>query len=325
MATVSVIVPVYNVKPWLERCLTSIVGQSHEQLEILLVDDGSTDGCADMCDQWADRDPRIKVIHKPNGGLSDARNAALDVAQGEFITFIDSDDYVTPHYVEKLLKALDNSPKCDIAVGHWCEFDDGTDPEPAEPLQGELQLFTPQEAALDIFYQRGLTHSAWGRMLRRHFFEGDNAVRFPVGMLYEDLAVIMPLLEQASGVAFIPDTLYYYRQRKSSIIGTFTRRRTHVLDILDDLQNQAHGKFPWLERAIKSRRLSACFNILLLCPRGDDQFSDVTSRCWQGIKELRQGCLFDRHVRFKNKAAIILSWLGKKTFVRLFGSKAVKQ
>ena len=314
---VTVIVPVYNVERWLEQCLESVASQTYTHLEIIVVDDGSTDGSATLCDQWAERDSRIKVIHKPNGGLSDARNAALDVAQGEFITFVDSDDFVDVRCVELLLNALNDNPNCDIAVGHWQEFDDGTEPTPKQ-TDAKTRVFTPQEAALDIFYQKSLTHSAWGRMFRRHFFDGEHAVRFPVGMLYEDLAVIMPLLDQASGVVFIPDVIYFYRKRQSSIIGTFNKRRTHVLNILDDLQHKAPHQFPWLERAIKSRRLSACFNILLLCPRKNDVYNDVTARCWQGIKELRHGCLFDSHVRTKNKVAIVLSWLGKKAFVTLF-------
>ena len=103
---ISVIVPVYNVKAYLDRCVESLLGQSYKNLEIFLVDDGSTDGCGKVCDRYAAQDPRITVIHKKNGGLSDARNAALDAAQGEYYAFVDGDDWVSPYYVENLYRAL---------------------------------------------------------------------------------------------------------------------------------------------------------------------------------------------------------------------------
>ena len=112
---ISVIVPIYNVKAYLDRCVESLLGQSYKNLEIFLVDDGSTDGCGKVCDRYAAQDPRITVIHKKNGGLSDARNAALDVAQGEYYAFVDGDDWVSPYYVENLYRAL-RKADADMAV-----------------------------------------------------------------------------------------------------------------------------------------------------------------------------------------------------------------
>ena len=113
---ISVIVPIYNVKAYLDRCVESLLGQSHKNLEIFLVDDGSTDGCGKVCDRYAAQDPRITVIHKKNGGLSDARNAALDAAQGEYYAFVDGDDWVSPYYVENLHRALRKADADSIEV-----------------------------------------------------------------------------------------------------------------------------------------------------------------------------------------------------------------
>ena len=123
---ISVVVPVYNVEKYLDRCVESIVNQTYKNLEIILVDDGSPDNCPAMCDVWAEKDSRIKVIHKENGGLADARNAGLDVFLGDFVTFIDSDDWVDVDIIEKLKEIVDNS-SCDIAcVGFSYEYLNGT-------------------------------------------------------------------------------------------------------------------------------------------------------------------------------------------------------
>ena len=110
---VSIIVPVYKVEDYLERCIRSIVNQTYKEIEIIIINDGSPDKCPEICDKWAEEDKRIKVIHKKNGGLSDARNAGMQIASGEYIAFVDSDDWISPFYLEYLIKAIVDS-KCDI-------------------------------------------------------------------------------------------------------------------------------------------------------------------------------------------------------------------
>ena len=106
---VSIIVPVYNVKPYLNRCVDSLLGQSYQNMELLLVDDGSTDGSEALCDEYAAQDVRVRVLHKKNGGLSDARNAGVDAAKGEYLSFVDGDDWVSPYYIENLYRALEQA------------------------------------------------------------------------------------------------------------------------------------------------------------------------------------------------------------------------
>lgn len=113
---ISVIVPIYQVEAYLEECLDSILNQTYRQLEIILIDDGSTDRCGDICDRYASQDSRIKVIHQTNQGLSAARNAGMDMATGEFISFIDSDDYIDPHFYEKMVQGFLNYPEAPIIV-----------------------------------------------------------------------------------------------------------------------------------------------------------------------------------------------------------------
>ena len=314
---ISVIIPVYNVERYLDRCLQSVVEQTFRDLEILVVDDGSTDSSGQLCDQWSEHDSRIRVIHKTNGGLSDARNAALDVMTGEFVFMLDSDDWLQRDAIA-VLHGLLVDHGADIAVGGWREvYEDAEMPEtPSAPAQP--RIYTRYEALRDIFYQKRLTHSAWGRLYRAELFDG---IRYPVGRLYEDLAIAYPLYSRASKVVQVDTPLYNYLQRSTSILGTFKRQRTDVLDILDALEREVATAEPALLPAVRSRRLSAHFNILLLCPKGDE-WADVRNRCWQGIRQLRAGCFADPHIRAKNRLGILASLLGRRAFLALFKPKA---
>lgn len=305
-ALITIIVPIYNVAVYMDRCIDCLLHQDYSNLEIILVDDGSTDGSGERCDYWAKRDPRIKVIHQPNGGLSAARNAALDIMTGDFVTMLDGDDYLDTRFVSTLLNLLVSS-NADIAAAGWTLFADGTTP-PLDNSQGNTTSFTSSQAIDDIFYQHTLTNSACSKLYRAAIFDG---LRFPSGVLYEDLAVIYDIMLRATAVVHTTQSLYFYRQQRAgSITNTFSRKRTHVLDILDNLESRIQTEAQQHLAAVRSRRLSACFNILLLCPT-DGTMDDVIDRCWQGIKSLRRDCLLDSRVRLKNKLGILFSYLGK--------------
>lgn len=309
---ITIIVPIYNVAVYMDRCVDSLLHQDYSNLEIILVDDGSTDGSAQRCDEWAQRDPRIKVIHQANGGLSAARNAALNIMMGDYVTMLDGDDFVSTTFVSTLLNII-NTTGASLAAAAWTLFTDGTEPH-IDTTPGKVTTFTSAQAINNVFYQHTLTNSACCKLFKSSLF---NNVRFPVGMLYEDLAVIYDLLSQATTVAHTSQSLYYYRQRTSgSITSSFSRRRTHVLNITEDLEQRIAAEAPQHLAAVRSRRLSACFNIMLLCP-DDGTMDDVIDRCWAGIKALRWQCLTDPRVRTKNKIGALLSYLGKWT-VRLF-------
>ena len=301
---ISVIVPAYNVAAYLPRCLKSIVGQTYCNLEIIVVDDGSTDKTGSIAEEWAANDNRIRVIHQPNSGLSAARNTALDVAQGQYITCIDSDDFVNSEYVERLYQTLIEHD-ADMAVGSYIEFDDGTVPT-IKPLPEtpHYLVYSQADAINAVFYQNRLDHTAWGRLYRRYLFEG---VRYPVGRLYEDIAVIYPILLKVKKVVLIDAPLYYYLQRPNSIIGRFSPKRADVLDLLDMIEEQVE---PQYKPAVRSRKLSASFNMLRLLDVKDRQYDTLKQRSWLNIKSLRGSCLIDKHVRPKNKVVILISYLG---------------
>lgn len=316
---ISVIVPVYNVEQYLDQCLESIVSQTYPHLEILVVDDGSTDGSGDMCDRWAERDSRISVTHQPNGGLSAARNTALDKMSGEHVIMVDSDDVLHPDAAACLLSAMERH-QADIVVGdHVIVGEKATPQWPGTAVAGPdgERAYNQSEALLAIFYQQGLTHSAWARIYRASLFDG---IRYPVGQLYEDLAVIYPLLKKCDKVVKIPQVVYGYRQRESSILGHFSPKRADILNICEGLERHTLLEDNQYHSAVRSRLLSAYFNILLLS--NQDKSGDhkqLQDRCWKGIKRLRGKCILDSDMRMKNRLGVIASYLGRSFLCSVVG------
>lgn len=210
---VSVIVPIYNIEEFVCRCVRSIQQQTFANLEIILVDDGSTDQSGAICDELAVEDHRVRVIHKLNGGLSDARNVGLRAASGELITLIDGDDYVAADYIENLLRPF-GDVNVDISVSGFEKVLPEADTESSGGNCVAYSVMSRDEGLTRLFYQKGITTSAWGKMYRSVLFEG---VDYPVGEIHEDLPVTYQLLNKARMLAVVDSKDYYYVQHGNSI------------------------------------------------------------------------------------------------------------
>ena len=221
---VSIIVPIYKVEPYLRRCLDSIVNQTYTNLEIILVDDGSPDGCPQICDEYAAKDNRIVVIHKENGGLSDARNAGLDICKGEYISFVDSDDWVDEKYIEILLD-LAIKENADIAVGKHEKTTNNIASQTV--LQSEYSSLNSIQAIENLFGKNSLTFTvSWGKIYKRNLWK---SLRFPKGKLYEDAYLSHILYDLSKKICFSNNVIYYYFQRPNSIMG-MTKDPIHALE-----------------------------------------------------------------------------------------------
>lgn len=208
---VSVIVPVYKVEPYLRKCVDSIIGQTYRNLEIILVDDGSPDNCGCICDEYAEKDSRVKVIHKENGGLSDARNIGMQAMGGEYLAFVDSDDWLDPQAVERLVSAAEGSG-ADLVIGRCVRVKDGAERTARRPSgrgsAGELDAVS----AMRQMFRGGC--AAWARLYRCDIHAG---IEFPIGEINEDEAVVLKVLDRCKKVTIIGETVYYYRCRPESI------------------------------------------------------------------------------------------------------------
>ena len=209
---ISVIVPVYKVEQYLVKCVNSIIAQTYSNIEIILVDDGSPDKSGELCDSLAKLDHRIRVIHKSNGGLSSARNAGIDIAKGEYIGFVDSDDFIEPYMYEKLLNLI-NGEKTKLAV---CAvnyvFEDGK--KRHKPLLGENYTFDFKHAIIEMNTHRIFDMGAWSKLYHRSLFDN---LRFPTGKLSEDYYIMFKILDRAQNISYLDVPCYNYLQRKNSI------------------------------------------------------------------------------------------------------------
>lgn len=214
---ISVVVPIYNVEKYIHKSIESILNQSYHNLEIILVDDGGTDDCPAICDEFAKKDNRIKVIHKENGGLSDARNAGVAVATGAYISFIDSDDFIKPDMYEKMLTRMKETNADIVVCNYDCVSEDGTPIE--ERNQNTTitdEVYTSKEAVEKLCgnnYEYWVT--AWNRLYKSRVAK---AVPFPKGKIHEDEFTAHLFYDQAERVAGISEPLYQYVIRENSIM-----------------------------------------------------------------------------------------------------------
>lgn len=214
MELISVIVPIYQVEEYLDRCVRSIAEQTYSDLEIILVDDGSPDGCPAICDAWAEKDGRIKVIHKENGGLSDARNAGMAIASGAYIAFIDSDDCIAPGFIQLLYDAI-VAQYADIAecsVSYVDESGNVLRVRQSAPITEMGKI----EALRRLVLEDGVYQTVWNKLYRREMIAD---IPFAVGKYHEDEFWTYQVLDKIEKLVVVRESLYYYLQRDSSIIG----------------------------------------------------------------------------------------------------------
>lgn len=210
---ISVIVPVYNMERYLRRCVDSILHQTYRNLEVLLVDDGSTDASGAICDEYAAQEERVTAVHQKNGGLSAARNAGLERAQGTYLCFVDSDDFLDSRMLETLCRDLQEQD-ADVAVVGFRMFEREEELAPAE-LAVPVQCMTGREAIRSTLVSDELGDFAWNKLYKWELFRD---IRYPLGRMMEDQGTTYRIFQQCSKVAYRPVPLYYYYQRPDSIL-----------------------------------------------------------------------------------------------------------
>lgn len=203
---ISVIVPVYKVEQYLDRCVSSVLAQTYQNTEIILVDDGSPDGCPAMCDAYAEKYAKIQVIHQENKGLSGARNKGIDAAKGEYLAFVDSDDVWSPYFLESLYGAM-KEHDADISQCRW-EYMHGEELKEAYEPQAKCECFTNREMLANLYIQTGAYYVvAWNKLYKKELFAN---IRYPEGRIHEDEATTYKLFDLAKKCVFVDNALYGY-------------------------------------------------------------------------------------------------------------------
>lgn len=310
MDLISVIVPIYNVELYLNRCIESIVGQTYGKLEIILVDDGSSDKCPSMCDAWLKKDSRIKVIHKKNGGLSDARNAGLAVAKGEFIAFVDSDDWIHPKYVELLYNAIRKFDAeisaCDVRVVY-----EGNNVVNEQIDITADRVYSTEQALEMLIRGIGFRAVAWNKLYHRKVLDSE---KFTVGRYHEDEFLTYKLLAKAERLAFVNTELYFYFQRSGSIMNSISTKHLDALDAYFERLEFLQNRYPKLYHEDKSVFCNSCLNFYqsALLLDGEER-----KRCLKKIKTLRAGVHFSLRELWSYSLREIICILGSRLSIDL--------
>ena len=312
MNLISVIVPVYNVEPYIAECIESIQNQTHKNLEIILVDDGSKDISGDICDQYAAYDERIKVIHQENGGISAARNAGLEVAKGDYIAFVDSDDYIAPNMYEDMLRILKENNldilECTAFRDKGGEIIEGCN-------DGSLEIFNRDEALKMAMYDCFV--AVWSQLYKRSAIDD---VRFPIGRKFEDTAVSYRFIANTKRVGHINRCYYYYRLNPNSTTQTSFDAKSRwdfVLGYEERLRYAIDHQLPYVDdcNSLLIKAVLSCLTAYYAKPAGNEVYYD---HCKRMIETYRNDASYKQ---LNSKYKLFLWSFGRADWIHKIGAR----
>ena len=308
---ITIIIPVYKVEDYLDKCVESVVNQTYKNLEIILVDDGSPDNCPKMCDDWAKKDKRIKVIHKENGGLSDARNKGIDVAKGKYIGFVDSDDTLAKSFIEYLY-GLNVNYNTKISVAPYIIVTD-TRKIYCNAEKNNMKL-NQKEALTRMLLDKGFTVSACSKLYEASLFKD---VRFPKGKVFEDTATTYKLFFKCEYISYGWNGGYYYYKRDNSIINSnYNKGQLSFIEHTDQMGDAILNRYPDLSCVVESKKIDARFSILrriVMIDEVDEDSQEAKEGIKKYILERKTKILFGKY-NFKIKMATFLLCFGEDFF-----------
>lgn len=308
-ALVSIIVPVFRVEEYLKRCIESMINQTYKNIEIILVDDGSDDNCPKICDEYSKKDQRITVIHKQNGGLSDARNFGIKKSKGEYITFVDSDDTIEPDYIECLLNTLIKN-NADISIcGYMVKYDNGKNIPNAN---GKKLVLNSKETLENMLYQEDFNVASWAKLYKRNLFD---KIEFPVGKIHEDAFTTYKLVLKSKTIACDLKPLYNYMIRSNSILtGKFSEKKLLVVDAYDEMEEVLLKKYEDLKDAAIRGKVYARISCLRQMINCKPRLVDLEKKFRKEILSYKKNILFDKKAAKRDKIAIITLLFGRNAF-----------
>lgn len=318
---ISVIVPIYHVEQYLRRCIDSIIGQTYKNLEIILVDDGSDDGCPAICDEYARKDNRIVVIHKDNGGLSDARNVGIDIAKGEYLAFVDSDDYIHRDMYRILMKELIKSDS-DVSMSTYKYVYDGKPDEQDITYEEDYSIETMSGIQAQYSYYSDdkkleLT-VAWNKLYKKELFSD---LRYPKGKIFEDEFTTYKALYRSKKVCYVNLPLYYYLQRNNSIIGLMHGQRdSKVVEAYLQrvgFYRENNEEVLWRKSVMHCIHMICYFNYISKNAGHSDLDSTKNYRI-ELLKELKKYKYTERKFSIREKIEIMLYSISEKLYYRIW-------
>ena len=304
---ISIVVALFNVEAYATACLESLAKQTYANIEIVCIDDGSTDGTGLICDSFSKNDNRFKVFHTNNSGLSDARNFGITKCNADYICFVDGDDFVDENYVQRLTK-LKNEFDADISVLNFFVFDYFSKKKKLFYKKNKTCCLTKEQALKTMLYQQLFDVSAWGKLYKKTLF---NSIKYPSKKLYEDNGTTYRLISNANRVAYSSYPGYFYVQRPNSILNSkFNDKKMDGFYLSKQMVEYVSDNFPLAKKSSLCRHVSICFNLL----RQTEKNNSVRGLLITEIKTYRGTIFFDLHARPKTKIACLLSLFGFNLF-----------
>lgn len=310
MPIITIIVPVYNVEKYLDRCVKSILAQTFKDFELILVDDGSKDKSGEMCDIYSKTDSRIKVIHKKNGGLSSARNAGIEAAAGDYLGFVDSDDYIAADMYEVLYNNMIKE-KADISICGRYDCYGGKKPKENRKCYN----VTNAEGAINLILQIGV--SAWDKLYKKSFFE---KIKFPINKTAEDAFIMIDLLMKCDKVVYTSDQKYYYFHRENSITTQLScSNRFDDIEAWKKNYDLVNKYYPHLHNVIKCRLCESYFFVLdkVLNSYDEDKYLDKEKKIIIFLKKNSGFIIFKSGLSLKRKLAMCFLLCSKSAYKKL--------
>lgn len=319
MEKISVLVPIYNSEKYLNRCIESILNQTYANIEIVLIDDESTDNSYNIIKNYETIDERVKVIQIKNNGVADARNKAIDNATGKYITFVDSDDYIEKDYIETLYNNLIKY-NADISVCNCINKIEESGKEIYKDFGiNSIKEYSSEEAVESLFYYNFLRHSPWGKLYKREVW---NNIRFPIGKNYEDLAILYKTFLNANKIIYIPEEKYNYIIRKGSIVHNDIRKSDieAIIEYCQDILGDITCNYPSLKNAAEFLLADHELHLWYRIP-DKKEYKEYIKIAVINVKKYRISILKNKKVSKKNKILFLLSYLGRKPYRKIIEVK----
>lgn len=300
---ISVIVPVYNVEQYLTKCIDSIINQTKKELQIILVNDGSTDSSGEICDNYKEKDGRICVIHKKNGGLSSARNAGIDIATGEYLAFIDSDDWIEPDFFELLYKGIQQF-NADISVVQFAKVKKFENINYISDVHTEWYKYNTKEAMKILFSDKIIGYSAVNKLYKTILFSD---IRYPEGLLMEDKATTYKLIDKSKSIVVNKSQKYHYYLRANSIMRKeFNEKNFDSFLIHEEIIRFMNDNYPDLINVVKARYVYAAIRMIIMMIKSRYEEKIKYAKCLKIIKENKAYLLTEKNISIKIKLVVIL-------------------
>ncbi len=276
---ITIIVPVYKVEKYIHKCINSIINQTYTNLQIILVDDGSPDRCGEICDEYAKKDSRIEVIHKKNGGLSDARNVGIRRAKGKYIGFVDSDDYIKEDMYENLSNYIEEN-QADVAICNFYDVIDGKDI--IKNANNGTEEYNKLEILKEILLDNKIQSYAWNKIYKRELFDG---IEYPLGRKYEDIGTTFYILEKCNKVIVSGKPEYYYLTREDSIVHNNSEQT--IMDYVDLVQQ----RYDYIQKKYKELEIYNIYyltRILITANSDMNKLGNVSEELTRKVKALHE-------------------------------------